>query len=305
MRMIGYPVGLQVVQPDGMLQPEPAALVDGVTMREGEVWDHTVMRLNTKRANILRNIRNNIRRQLPQFSTHAENSEHVAIVGGGWSLTETFEELRALYHDGVKIIALNGAARWLMERNLRPSMHIMLDARPENVEFLEPAIPRCKYFLASQCDGAMFDAAAGRDVTLFHALGEGNDAEHRRLNDFYNRRWIRVPTGGTVGVTSIMLVRLLGYRYQHLFGMDSCYEPAAGRHHAFPQALNDGEGTATFRIADREFVCSSWQASQARNFMDMIAVNGETVELEIHGDGLLAHLLKHGAAMPEAVAKEA
>lgn len=279
---------------------------DKVAAKPGEKWDQSVMQLNTKRFVILRNIRNNIRRQLPQLAPHhEENPERIALVGGGWSLAETLDELRDLYFQGVKIVAVNGSARWLMERNLRPSMLIMLDARPENAEFVEKPIPRCRYFFASQIDPSILDLCEGRDVTLFHAIAQTADAEIARLDDFYMKRWARISTAGTVGVTAVMLLRILGFRNQHLFGFDSCYSPNDRAHHAYPQTLNDGEGTGTFSVAGKEFECSPWQASQVQSFTNMLEVHGELLDLTVHGDGMIAHLLKTGAALPEPMSKEA
>lgn len=267
----------------------------------GQAFDPAVMRLNTSHEDILGNIRSSVRRQLPAVMAHGENPDHIAIVGGGWSLDETFEELRDLYFRGVKLVALNGAAKWLMERNLRPSLHIVLDARPDNVEFLDVTVPQCRYLLASQCHPALFDMCEGRDTTLFHAVSPDSAEEVKILDEFYAKRWVRVPTAGTVGVTSIMLCRILGFRFQHLFGLDSCTRED-GVHHAYPQALNEGEQVLAFEskifnATGRKFHCSAWQAAQAHSFVDLIKVNGEHFQLTVHGDGLLAHILKTGAAL--------
>lgn len=259
------------------------------------------MRVNTPRYVIVENIRQSIARQLPQLYPHPDNPQHVALVGGGWSLDDTYDELRQLYFDGVKLVALNGSAKWLMERNLRPSMHIILDARRENSEFITP-IPKVKRFFASQVGGAVFEAAKGLgdEVYVFHAIADGADIESDILDEFYAKRWLKIPTAGTVGCTSIMLLRMLGFRYQHLFGIDSCFSPKeAGKHHAYPQSMNDNDGSAIFNIAGRDFECSAWQASQAKNFMDMLSINGEFIELEVHGDGMLAHILKTGADLSD------
>lgn len=261
-------------------------------------WDSSVMKLNVPSELILENININIRKQLPQHQPYETQSQHVAIVGGGWSLTDTFEELRELYFNGVKLIALNGSANWLMERNLRPSIHIVMDARPENLPFIEKPIPNCKYFLASQCHPSLVDACEGRDVRLFHVISSEAEKERELLDTFYMKHWHQVPGAGTVGIVALMLVRMLGFRFQHLFGIDSCYAPD-GQHHAYPQNLNDGEGSAIFWCAGRKFRCSAWQASQAENFRKVIAAHGEHLQLSIHGDGVLAHMLRTGAGLEE------
>lgn len=278
------------------------------TLVKGDKWDKSVMRINQHAWMIRRNIRRNIRLQLPQLAPYPpQPRERVCIVGGGWSLgvLEVFEELRQLYFSGAKLVALNGAADWLMKRNMRPSLHIVLDSRPENVEFVRTAIPKCRYMLASQCDPGLFDLCEDRDVTIFH-LHNGVEKEparradpiNRRLDSYYMGRWTKLPTAGTVGVVALMLCRTIGFQFQHLFGIDSCYAPDGVTHHAYPQALNDSEGSAEFITAgERIFRCSAWQASQAQNMVDMIASDwGQHLQLSVHGDGLIAHML-HEAAM--------
>jgi hypothetical protein len=274
-------------------------------------WDSTVMKLNVETDVIHRNIRRNIQRQLPQHAPHEETAQPIALVGGGWSASEpaVFEELRMMMFDCVggaprtKLIALNGSASWLLERNLRPSMHIVMDARPENLPFVEKPIPGCVYYLASQCDPSLFEACEGRDVRIFHVISSEAEEERKILDEFYNKRWIQVPGAGTVGIVAILLMRSLGFKFQHLFGIDSCYAPD-GRHHSFPQPLNDGEGSAIFWCAGKSFRCSAWQASQAQNFISVVQHHGKLLQLEVHGDGLLAHMLKYGASLEEEPASE-
>lgn len=283
-----------------------------------EKFDSDVMRLNVPRITVLRNIRDNLRRQLPQLGRFNQNPQRVAIVAGGWSLRDTMDELLDLYHQGVELVAVNGSAQWLMERNLKPALHVVLDSRPENIEFVRKPIPGCKYFFASQVDGSLIEHCADRDVTMFHAVGEGSSLEERRLNTFYSAHhpltegerpnWVRVPPCGTVGLTSVLLLLLLGFNHQHIFGLDSCIDPASTDakiiHHAYPQALNDSDGYVEAEICGRRFICSMWQAAQIESFKKMMALNGEFLDLTIHGDGILAHICATGAAMVDAEKKE-
>lgn len=260
-------------------------------------WDNSVMHVNVPRDTIIANIKRNIQWHLPQARAHQPTTQNIAIVGGGWSLKDpkVYEELRQLYFDGVCIVALNGAAKWLMERNLKPSMHIIMDARPENIQFIEEPIPGCKYFLASQCDPSLFELAQDRDTYIYHVTTEDSDIERKLLDDHYAKRWAKVHSASCVGVVSIMLVRVLGFQFQHLFGLDSCYPDDGGYHHAYPQDLNDNEGAGTFWCADREFICSAWQAAQATSFINMVRQMGNVLRLSVHGDGLLGHMLQTGA----------
>lgn len=270
---------------------------DAVIPEGATKWDRSVMHVNVREDVILRNVRTNIRRQLPQVQPHAANMQHIAIVGGGWSLDSTLDDLRALWFDGVKVVALNGSANWLLKHGIKPSMHVIMDAMAENAAFIGEPIPSCRYMIASQCDPGVFDAAAGRDVTIFHVISTTDDLEKPILDAFYAKKWHQVPSAGTVGMVSILLCRMLGFQYMHLFGVDSCYEPETHRHHAYPQPWNDDEGSAVFWCAGREFRCSAWQASQAGNFVDIVKKHGDKFTLHIHGDNVLAHMMETGASL--------
>lgn len=253
--------------------------------------------VNVDDARILENIRANIARQLPQMSVHAERPGPVAIVGGGWSLEETLDELVALSWAGVPILALNGAGNYLAGKNLRPAALAVLDARPCNVAFVERAIPGCKYLLGSQCDPSLFEACEGREVRIFHVT-DADGAARELLDAYYREHYQVVPGGSTIGLRAICLAHMMGFRDMHLFGMDSCHA-ADGRHHSFAQDWNESEPVAAVTVGGRRFMCSVWQTSQAKEFTNFIGSQGNHFRLDIHGDGLLAHIIATGARLEE------
>jgi hypothetical protein len=271
------------------LIPDPLRPPEGA-----EPFDNSDLKLNISEDRILENVERNIRRGLPQLNVYPTRPEHVCLVAGGWSLDDTFDELRDLYWAGSPLIALNGAGNWLVERNLRPGALVVLDARPMNVSFVEREIPKCKYFLASQCDPGLFDACEGREVYVFHALTV--EREKDLLEEYYRGRYHHVVGGSTVGLRAITLARFLGFEFMHLFGFDSCYTPE-GKHHAYAQPWNENEGSTRMWCAGKEFRCSAWQASQAEQFVSFVKVNGEHFHLSVHGDGLLAHIVQTGAEL--------
>jgi hypothetical protein len=261
--------------------------------------------INTDPAIIRDQIYANIRRQLPQAKPHALNGQEVAIVGGGPSLLSTFNELRELAFRGVKLVALNNAAAWLLERNLRPSMHILLDARASNARFITPPIPQCKYFVASQCHPDLFDAVDGRDVTIWHAVSEEDEPV---LKDWYDGYYHIVGGGTTVALRALALLRMCGFFRMHLFGVDSCVSPVG--HHAYPQPENDTDAVVRVYLVPtdpvtgekrfdlkRGFDCTSWHLKQAEEFETTIRAMGDAFQLQVHGDGLLATMLQLGAEL--------
>ena len=104
-----------------------------------------------------------------------------------------------------------------------------------------------------------------------------------------------VPGGSTVVLRAIPLLRMLGFARIHLFGFDSCV--SASQHHAYEQPENDSEVTMPVTCGGCTFMCTPWMISQASEFRDLVAFMGDEVELAVHGDGLIAQMIKHGAEL--------
>jgi hypothetical protein len=247
---------------------------------------------------ILANIRSAIRRGHPQIAPCAPKPDRVCVVGSGPSLNDTVDELRQLYFEGAKIVTMNGAYQWCLERNFRPSTQIVLDARASNARFLQPAVPQCRYLLASQCAPELWDAVEGREhVWIFHShIGEATDTPiGAELDGYYGKGyWCGVGGGVTVATRAIVLLRMLGYLRFDLFGVDCCW--LDGQHHAFPQPENEHDRRMSVQLAltdtetdARTFTCSPWQLKQLENFIHLVKMTGDDFLLNVHGDGMLAH----------------
>ena len=258
--------------------------------------------VNTPEETLLTNINSSIRRQLQQFYPQADQPGEIAIVAGGWSLDEK-EILKTCWEASAPIIALNGAGKWLMERNIRPAVLMVLDANPKNADFIID-IPGCKYMIASQCAPEVFDACEDKDTYIYHAVSAEEESVFKdALDGFYQRHWINVTGGSTVGLRSITLARMMGFRPMHMFGFDSCMSPE-GEIHPYPQDWNTEKSARMYWAMTgengsegREFQCATWQASQAQQFRDFVAKNGNMFRLNIHGDGLLSYILRTGAKL--------
>jgi hypothetical protein len=208
------------------------------------------------------------------------------LVGGGPSLVEELPFLRKRHDRGGHIYAMNGAYAWLEERGIRPEFHVLLDARPENIQFLRPH-KKTTYLVASQCHPSVFDALEGYDVVQW--VGYHPDAES--LCDKVHKPLTIVGGGNTVGLKAMCIVALWGYRKLHLYGFDSCYR---GTHHAYPQALNDDEATLEIICADRKFLCGRWMAKQASDFQAFLPLLLEMgCNITVHGDGLISWIIDH------------
>lgn len=78
------------------------------------------------------------------------------------------------------------------------------------------------------------------------------------------------------------------------------WEPRmAFEHHAYGQEENNSEQIIKVTCGSKIFYCHPWMASQAEEFMDQVKMMGDEVEMIVHGDGLISHILKTGAELVE------
>jgi hypothetical protein len=91
------------------------------------------------------------------------------------------------------------------------------------------------------------------------------------------------------------LLRMLGFYRFEVYGFDSCLRD--DEHHAYAQPENASDTKNLVRVScgDRVFRCKPWMASQAQEFIDLIRFIGDEIELVVHGDGLIAHIIKTAA----------
>lgn len=254
--------------------------------------------LNITEAQIVENVRRNIQGPWTQVRSHPINDVEVAILGGGPSLAQFEDDVREKQKAGVKLITLNGTYNWTHERGLWPVTQIMVDARPFNKRFVQPIDRRNMYLISSQCDPSVFEGLPDDRTWIWHTSAEIIDEV---LSQAYSK-WNIIPGGSTVLFRAIPLLRTLGFTKFHLYGCDSCLIEDA--HHAYAQPENDGTRAVNVIVTGgRVFKAYPWMISQAQEMCDLIRMMGDEIELEIYGDGLLAHML-HTAAKIEDTTEE-
>jgi hypothetical protein len=69
------------------------------------------------------------------------------------------------------------------------------------------------------------------------------------------------------------------------------------KHHAYAQPENDGDAVRTLdmKIGDRTWRCAGWMAIQAHEFVQLVKIFPDDVQLDVRGDGLLAGILQFAA----------
>jgi protein-tyrosine phosphatase len=256
--------------------------------------------LNVEDREIRDHVRYNVAQGWQQISPHISNDREVAILGGGPSLADHLDDLRALKARGVHMVTMNGTYHWALTHGLGPVTQIVVDARQFNARFTHPVSEGCYYLICSQAHPDVF-AGLPRDKTfIWHTTTELIDDI---LRDQYGQGpgavpYWPIPGGSTVLLRAIPLLRTLGYSRFHLVGCDSSLRDDA--HHAYSQPENDGHATIAVTVTGgRVFKCHGWMLSQAQQVMDLIRALGDQIELEIYGDGLLAHMFKTAAEIQE------
>jgi hypothetical protein len=255
-------------------------------------------KMNTDEVRVLANIAAAVRRGHPQWRGGPPRPERICLVGSGPSLNDTEDELRRAVWEGAALVTMNGAYHWCIERGLKPQTQIVMDARASNARFLEPAVPKCNYILASQCDPACWDVVEGRDhVWIFHAVVKKEGAASEYLDTYYAGQWVGIAGGTTVATRAIGLLRTAGYLRFDLFGIDCCW--FGDVHHALPQPENAHDRWVLVQAGVRDkpetmrtFRVTHWQLKQAEDLLTIMNVNGRHFALTAHGDGMFAHLLR-------------
>jgi len=245
----------------------------------GNVMQELRVDCNTPDAVLFANAAANSAKGLPEVEFAAPRA---VICGGGPSLADTLGEVRMLVDKGAKLFALNNSARFMVEHGFHVDGQIVLDARPDNVHFIEKAwADRC--YVASQADPVMIEKCA-MPVTIWHPCIDG-------IDEAIGRSVLKIGGGTTVGLSGLCLVYALGFREIHCFGYDS--SDKEGQSHAYRQDLNKNDEKLRACVNSRVFYSSIAMTAQSSKFVEVAKELANLgCEIHVHGDGLLPHLFR-------------
>lgn len=238
-------------------------------------------------ADVIRwQFRQNIERDVHWLKQGEPKNRPLAIVAGGPSLNDYWQELVALDAD---VMALNGAYQFMLDRWKAPEYFMLLDARPQNVDFVRRTDEDTVHLIAAQCHPDIFDALLGDKVVLYLTTLDYAREDTAHID---KPKTLIAGSVGTVGFKALCMAYALGYRELHLFGYDSSY---AQTHHAFPQPLNDNVNTIDVHLSDgRQFITTPSFAHQAAEFPWFASgmVRHYGMQIDLHCKGLLPALVE-------------
>jgi hypothetical protein len=257
--------------------------------------------LNVTDERVKQNILANLRLGLQEVCPHQVQEQTIYILAGGPSLADHEDEIVALGRAGALFVTANGTHKWLLDRGIKPAAHLMVDARAFNARFIDPVVDTCRYLFSSQAAHEAVAKVPPAQAWLFHA-GDGEivkecfDAHGRETGT--QREWYPIYGGSTVIARGLVVLAMLGFRNIEIFGWDSCLRDDA--HHAYTQPENDDAVVVDIEVGGRAFKCHPWMVVQANEVPKLIRhVLGkiEGFNLNVRGDGLIAHMLSHAAGL--------
>ena len=211
------------------------------------------------------------------------------IAAGGPSLQDNLHFISLLQKYGAKLWALNNSFRYLSEKGIEPDVHILFDAREENIEFV-PEKTDALLLYSAQCHPKVLRKAiqAGRLIIWCPSI-----KNILKILKKHQKLAVIVQGGSSVGMKAIALSQGFGYKKVHLVGYDSSYRD--DKHHAYEQNLNDNQNVVDISLEDRKFKSAPWMATQVEEFKHSLPhFLDKGMEFSIYGDGLLpyaAHIM--------------
>ena len=115
--------------------------------------------VNVEPEKLRENIRENSKLGLPAVKPYETQEAEVMLLAGGPSLNDFEDETIQGRKDGMKLVTVNGAYNWALERGLKPSMQVVADSREFNKRFTEQneLTEGTKYLINSSADPSVLE----------------------------------------------------------------------------------------------------------------------------------------------------
>lgn len=261
-------------------------------------WDGGFV--NTDTDTIIENMAANAKLGLPQVVPHESQDQEVMLLAGGPSLNDFEDEIIKKRAECVPLITTNGTYNWAIERGMRPSLQLVIDAREFNKRFLRPVVDDCKYVLASQCHPSSFEGLPEDRTYIWQVSISEELLPHvkKHYGKMYED-WYPCPGGSTATLRALCLLRMLGFHKITVYGLDSCYLEGKG-HHAYSQPENDKDKSIDITIGggtpkEKTFKMAPWHAYQLKDFEQMAGRVLTDCQLQVKGPGAIAYLIEANA----------
>ena len=230
---------------------------------------------------LFKNLEYSLSLNLPTIFLAPPHEGTWVICAGGPTLKHELKQIKKHKKKGHDIISVNGSHDFLIKNGIIPDYMIMVDPKASNQKFVKTPHPDVNYLIGGFCDPSIFDSLKGMNLRVWFPI-QGINEE----NKYQVPMW--VGGGSTVGLRSISLGIVLGYRKVHLYGFSGCLE--GEKHHAYDQPENDGKEVIDVWFQGKEYACNIWMAKQADDYIEFLRLNGHHADITVHSEGLIKNI---------------
>jgi len=168
-------------------------------------------------------------RKIPKLWPSPIGEESLTLACYGPSLKDTWQTMKH------PIMSMSGSHNFLIERGVIPDYHCDMDPRPHKLSCILKPHKDVQYLMASVCHPFTWSILEGYKLKTWHVVsGKGTKAWIEQ----YDPKTVLVAGGSSIGLASIHVGGLLGFRHFEIHGMDGCFQGRtrhAGEHFGHPQ----------------------------------------------------------------------
>jgi hypothetical protein len=281
--------------------PSGKEIGNGITCKADRLLEFSGGRID--RLEVRRRAGNAMARNLPTHRDCKNTSDTWAIVGGGPSINQCVDEIRALKRRGANIVSVNKSHDWLLDKGIVPWGHVLLDPKEWVSEYVQRPRKDVRYFVASQCHDKTFDSLKGYPVFLWHAgqdFDDGPEPTTYLREHWPTKPWFIVPGPTTVGLRTLCLGAAMDSPASkfHFFGLDSSRLAESMHGYAKPEPPDAKPGNVMAKHKGKGYVfqTNTHMARQWADFDKLVKELPEHInrgrlpknlDMTFHGSGLL------------------
>lgn len=211
----------------------------------------------------------------------------IALIGGGPSVKNYIEEIKNFPGP---VVICGSAHDYLVEQGVQAQYCVLCDPDPITADYIKKPLGNTIYLVATQCDSVVFDKLKFNAVYKWHCYNNDHD-RFKQVDPTFQA----IGGGCTVGLRSLSLAIMMGYKNIHFYGFDSCLG-SNKEHHAYSFVSGEEVGHI-FEIkldpnSDKVYFCIGYQLAQAQHFKDFYEAYNSYMNPVFHGTGLLPDLMQ-------------
>lgn len=230
--------------------------------------------------------------QLPEFRK-LKNELPIALVGGGPSLSKTIDKVR----EYKTIFACGSVHDYLRKEGIVPTYAGICDPDPVSINYFKNPHPETKYLIASACDPKIFEHLDKYPIVMWHCHSDDYNDKLAEIEKDYEG----VGGGCTIGLRSVCIAIMCGYRNIDFFGFDSCLsDEQTYAYELSTQQEKDDQGKIyKLKIgmdwngpSEKTYNCLGYHLAQAEHFRKFLVDYGNVINPTFYGEGLLPDLVR-------------